>query len=315
MRIFCLCVVKNEGDVLEESIGAAAKWADGIFIADNGSDDDTPAIIERLVSRHPNVFDAGSISEPFTDNMRGKIFRRVSGVSRRGDWWCKLDADEFFIDDPKEFLARLPRETDTVWGSFFTFYFTDEDLRRYESDPARFLATPTTERLGYYRNNESEIRLVKHTFPLIWYNEWPRFRCAASPQRIRVAHYRYRSPEQIVRRLGVRRQVAARTRGGLFPHEMGRFPTGVAAPAAGAAGGAETPQDAGFRERVIPTNGLDSLADGPWVSRESDLRPVTDGWPASIPFWVWKPFCILTSLISIKRYLPSRVKRLVYGRR
>jgi hypothetical protein len=311
MRIFCLCVVKNEGDVLEESIRAAARWSDGIFIADNGSDDDTPAIIDRLATRHSNVFNAGPITEPFTDDMRGKVFRRVSGVSRRGDWWCKLDADEFFIDDPKEFIARLPRETDTVWGSFFTFYFTEDDLRRYESDPARFLATPTTERLRHYRNNESEIRLVKHTFPLIWYNEWPRFRCAASPQRIRVAHYRYRSPEQILRRLGVRRQVAARTRGGLFPHEMGRFPTGVAMPATSADSGEG--EAVGFRERVIPAAGLDSL-DAGWVSRESELRPVTDVRPKSVPFWLWKPICILKALLNIQRYVPSRVKRLIYGR-
>ena len=148
-RIFALCVVKNEDDVLEECITAAARWADGIFIADNESDDETPEIIRRLVSKFDNVLDAGAIAGPFTDDMRGAMFNRVGHVSRPGDWWCKLDADEFFIDDPREFLAAMPGETDTVWGSFYTFYFTELALERYRRDPRAFLATPVVNRLKY----------------------------------------------------------------------------------------------------------------------------------------------------------------------
>lgn len=317
MRIFCLCVAKNEGDVLEETVMDAARWADGIFISDNQSDDNTTEVIESLVRRSDRVFDAGPLTEPFSDNIRGRLFNRVRHVSRPGDWWCKLDADELYIDDPREFLAAVPAETDTVWGSFFTFYFTDEDLRRYQADPTGFLATPLRRRLHYYKNNESEIRFVKHTFPLIWYHEWPRFRCAASPRRIRIAHYRYRSPEQIVRRLGIRRQVADRTRGGIFPHELGRMPTG--APQLEAVHDhslAGQEGQAPYADRVIPTSGLDRLTvDSSFVSREPELRPITDLWSETVPFWLWKPLCIARALLSPKRYLPTRARRLLYARR
>jgi hypothetical protein len=32
-----------------------------------------------------------------------------------GDWWCILDADEFYIDDPREFLEAVPKRFSSVW--------------------------------------------------------------------------------------------------------------------------------------------------------------------------------------------------------
>ncbi len=309
MRIFCLCLVKNEADILEEAMTAAAQWADGIYIADNESDDDTPKIIDRLAARLPNVFNAGTIEGPFRDDMRGDVFERVKAVSRHGDWWCKIDADEFLIDDPRAFLAALPPQTDTVWGSFYTYYFTQVDLQRYEADPERFLATPIRDRFDYYKNNESEIRFVKHTTPFIWKREWPKYRCAAYPKRVRFAHYRYRSPEQIVRRLSGRRQIAQRTGGGLFPHELGLHAASLAPLPKRGKGMVVRPVDReSYRERVVDAATLDHGL--PYVDRESDLRRITDIWPTAVPFWLWKPYCIASSSLSLKRYIPGRVKRL-----
>lgn len=312
MRIFCICLVKNEDDVLEEVVRVAATWADGIFISDNQSTDATQAVIDKMAVALPNVYDAGPTNEPFSDDLRAKIFHRVKGVSRRGDWWCRLDADELYIDNPKEFLSSLPPQADTVWSSHFQFKFTDLDLRTFERNPSEFLATPVKDRLRFYRNDASEIRFVKHTVPFIWYRQWPRFRCASHPRRIRLAHYQYRSPEQITRRLAARREVAKRSGGGLFPHELvGR----------GLLQGGGTLQadqldrlrngGVDYQERVVPAAGLDEFTGQGYVDREADLPAIKDIWPPSIPFGLWKPYVIVTSLLSIRRLVPARIARLL----
>ena len=311
MRIFCICLVKNEDDALEEVVRVAATWADGIFIADNQSTDGTQAAINRLVGALPNVYDVGPMNEPFSDDLRAKAFHRAKGVSRRGDWWCRLDADELYIDDPRKFLKSLPPETDTVWSSHFQFRFTDVDLRNYERDPATFLATPLKERLRFYRNDASEIRFVKHTVPFIWYRQWPRFRCASCPQRIRLAHFQYRSPEQITRRLAARREIANRTGGGLFSHEMGRVSRerrGEVTPTSRPRRSSEGNVD--YLERVVPAADLDEYTGRGYVEREADLPAIKDIWPSAIPFVLWKPYRIVASLLSVRRLIPARVARL-----
>ena len=311
MRIFCICLVKNEDDVLEEVVRVAATWADGIFIADNQSTDGTQAVISRLVDALPNVFDVGPMNEPFSDDLRAKVFHRAKGISARGDWWCRLDADELYIDDPREFLESLPPQTDTVWSSHFQFQFTDVDLKNFEHDPAAFLATPLRERFRFYRNDASEIRFVKHTVPFIWYRQWPRFRCASYPKRIRLAHFQYRSPEQIIRRLAARREIAHRTGGGLFSHEMERathLGNGEMAPTGQCDRASRNNID--YHERIVPAAGLDQYTGQGYVEREADLPVIRDIWPPSIPFGLWKPYCIVTSLLSIRRLIPARIARL-----
>ena len=39
MKIHSICMVKNEADIIEQTIKAAAKWSDFIYIFDNGSTD------------------------------------------------------------------------------------------------------------------------------------------------------------------------------------------------------------------------------------------------------------------------------------
>ena len=82
MRIHCLCVVKNEDDILAEVVEKAAVWADTIFIVDNMSTDGTPQVIRSLAERFPNVRDLGVYRGKFTDGIRGDLFNddRVKSV-------------------------------------------------------------------------------------------------------------------------------------------------------------------------------------------------------------------------------------------
>ena len=113
----------------------------------------------------------------------------------------------------------------------------------------------------------------------------------------------------------MRREVAARTGGVLFPHEIPPVPSGVAESVVTRR--SELSADArerAFLERVVPPDGLDVVKPGMWVSRETDLRPISDVWPRAIPFWLWKPVHIARAAVNPSKIL-RRLNRLFHLRR
>jgi glycosyltransferase involved in cell wall biosynthesis len=219
MKIHGLSLVKNEADIIGQSLAAAAAWADSIYVYDNGSDDGTWEIVRDLAGTYPQIIPYKREARPYSQSLRKDLFEiyRVHGVP--GDWWCLLDADEFFIDDPRVFLAAVPERFDEVWGASFEYYFTDVDAARYAKDPSAYADdVPVAQKCRYYVNNWSEPRFFRDTARLEWYEGgWPDRLGPASPERIRLKHYQYRSPQQIQKRIDTRRETLER---GSFLHEM-----------------------------------------------------------------------------------------------
>jgi glycosyltransferase involved in cell wall biosynthesis len=217
MRIHSVCLVKNESDVIAQSLTAAAEWSDFIYVLDNGSTDGTWEQVLDLSCRLRQVVPFRSDDRPFDDNLRAEIFREYRRQSSPGDWWCKLDADEFYIDSPREFLARVPAAYDNVWSASFQYYLTEKDMVRFVENPALYGDdVPVGEKCRYYLNNWSELRFFKYSDRLTWSTYVPDLLMRAYPQRIRLKHYQYRSPQQIERRLLTRQPAMQR---GIFPHE------------------------------------------------------------------------------------------------
>src|SRR5688500_16851086 len=104
MKIHAICVVKNEADIIEETLRAAASWANWIYVLDNGSHDGTWEAVQRLAAEVPSVVPYKQDRRPFDFELRGDLLRHYVGRAKRGDWWCILDADEIYIDDPRQFL-------------------------------------------------------------------------------------------------------------------------------------------------------------------------------------------------------------------
>lgn len=222
MRIHGIMLVKDEADVVGEVVEAALGWIDAIYVFDNGSTDGTWELIHELASRDARVVPFKQDPRPFSQSIRGEVFRAFRRRADAGDWWCILDADEIYIDDPRAFLGRVPARHGEVWSASYQYYFTDEDARRYEEDPRGFLRMPVRERIRYYQNNWSESRFFRHHRGLIWPEDHgehvyrrPLGRLPVYPHRIRLKHYQYRSPEQIEARLRSRLGVS-----GSYRHEQ-----------------------------------------------------------------------------------------------
>jgi hypothetical protein len=228
-------------------------------VFDNGSHDGTWDIVQGLARQLPAVIPFKTELKPFTDSLRGEILRHYRARARRGDWWAIIDADEFYIDDPRAFLARVPHRYRAVWPQLYAFLFTDIDAQAYDQDPRGYASEiPVTERLRHYVLGQySEVRFFRHDPAL---TEIPSGLRPIYPVRIRMRHYGYRSPGQISMRLATRREPMAR---GEFVHEKRSnwLPGGDAAP--GPAVPADLPRS--WRERIVPhgecyvDSGVDSL--------------------------------------------------------
>lgn len=218
MQIFSICCVRDEVDVIAETLGAASEWSDQIFVLDNGSVDGTWELLKQLEGGNSKLVLLGQELEPFSEELRGTVFEARRQIANPGDWWCRLDADEIYIDDPRDFLDRTPSLVGFVWSATFNFYLTEIDVEAYEADPYGWLERPVQERLHHYQNNWSEGRFVRHRSDLRWKGLiWPENRGITDRRRIRLKHYQYRSPNQIQRRLEIRQP-----RPDIFPHESRR---------------------------------------------------------------------------------------------
>ena len=211
MRILGNCLVKNEADVIVETLRRAASWCDRIYVFDNGSTDNTWDLVQELARTESRVVPFKSEDTPFRNSLRRDTFIQFRGEATERDWWCILDADEIYIDDPRAFLARVPASHHVVWGAYFQHYFTDVDLVRYEADPQAYPpTTPAEQALTYFRCDYSEVRFYRHRRRLVWdQGSAPRHLGLVHPRRIRFKHYQYRSPPQIQLRLETR-QLAMR---------------------------------------------------------------------------------------------------------
>lgn len=205
--------------MIGHSLDDALRWVDAVHVLDNGSTDGTWELLEEYAAREPRIVLAGRHEEqPFRDGIRALAVQDVLADAEPGDWWARVDADEFAIDDPREILAGVAPELDVVHGVFVEYFFTEVELRAWEVDADAYLAGWTPQTLRHYLAMWAEIRFVRHRPGVPWRSSWPvgSREAPAAPERVRFRHLQYRSPPQIERR--VRARVESTVEGS-FEHE------------------------------------------------------------------------------------------------
>jgi glycosyltransferase involved in cell wall biosynthesis len=206
MKIFALCVVKNEADVIAYTLDKASEWATKIFVLDNGSTDGTWEIINELSRANSSVIPWKQMFEPFYDGIRSKLFNSFSEEAKEGDWWCfRLDADEVYLEDPRKFLRKTPLVYDYVCKKSIDFVLTGEDLQEHDFDSHSF--KENIQHIKYFMPKAwVEARFFRHKAGVIWKEnqEILRLKGLVYPKTILVKHYQYRSPAQMQTRLNIR---------------------------------------------------------------------------------------------------------------
>lgn len=206
-KTHCIMVVKNEADVVRSSLTEAAKWADYIYVYDNGSTDGTWEIIQSL--NHPRIIAWKQTMETFREGLRAAPFAAFRHQAKPGDWWMRFDADEFYPQTPRAVFERVPHGHDFVWGTYVEYFLTHKDVTELD------FSLPFEEirpRLRYYKVFYSEPRAFRYREKLTWDPErpWPSHPGIVARERVTFQHYPCRSPQQIQVRLDTRREQRAR---------------------------------------------------------------------------------------------------------
>lgn len=202
-KIHCIAVCKNEADVIGHCLTEAAKWADHIYVYDGNSTDGTWEVVCGL--NNPRIIPWKQDGKVFREGLRAEVFNAFRHQSAPGDWWFQLNVDEFYPEDPRQFLSRVPKGQDFVWGTMVEYALTEKDVDVVDfSKPFEHVMA----NLHYYHVCWSEPRAFRYRAGLLWdeNNAWPRHAGVVARERMLYKHYPCRSPQQLQARWATRKE-------------------------------------------------------------------------------------------------------------
>jgi glycosyltransferase involved in cell wall biosynthesis len=206
--LHAICLVKNEDDIIAQSLTFAAQYCHRIYVIDNGSTDETWTIVNDLARQNKTIVPFERTVLPYGDWLRARVFNEMHGKLSEEDWWLILDADEFFVEDPRLAIdVAVKQRADIVTAWQIQFYFTELDLETWEQGRDR-RETPISRRRRHYQINWQESRLFRNQPRRQWDTRTsikvPDGLSRTSSHRPFNRHYQFRDPEQMKKRLALR---------------------------------------------------------------------------------------------------------------
>jgi hypothetical protein len=208
-RLAGTMLVRNEADILEETVTHNAALLDWLLVVDCGSDDGSTALLRRLAVTLPNVVLAAELPPSLPEDVRCHLWNRYRKELTPRDWWVTVDADEFLDGNVRAVIAGAAHEgADHVFSRHANFYYTAAEYRAWqegrESEADR--GRPIAERRRHYRMHVSMIRAFRNLPWLRWEEGTylPKRLARAGSRRLGFRHYQWRDPVQIAARLAIR---------------------------------------------------------------------------------------------------------------
>jgi glycosyltransferase involved in cell wall biosynthesis len=212
--IIGLMMIRNEADIIAQSVPHACAVCDILLAVDCGSDDGSLELLEGLADHHPNLILAGTLHDRTPDEARCRLWRLLRWHTSWSTWWVFIDADEFIESDLRETLAQAGRAgADHLFSRHANFYYTESELKRWVLGEETIADRPRriSERRHFYVMATSMPRAFRNLPWVVWNEQeyFPRVSCPAR-ERILYRHYQYRDWDQIWRRVETRRQAPER---------------------------------------------------------------------------------------------------------
>lgn len=211
MRFHGLMLLRDEGDVIVETLEHLLGWIDSLHIYDLGSTDNTWDIVQEFARKDKRVNPVICRPTVYNDNLRCWLFHRVRQTFTPGDWVMKVDGDEIYHVPPPQFVRERCAPLDSaVHLQWYFFRLTTQEADAYASgklDTAADRKRSITDRRRYYKISQyAEPRMFKYRRSMQWpeNSSFPFNAGFVSKERIPIRHYPHRDPAQLQRRYRLR---------------------------------------------------------------------------------------------------------------
>ena len=204
-------VVRDEDDILPQSLAHLLTWIDALYVLDLGSKDSTWEIVLDAAAKDQRIVPWKSRPYLFNESLRGYVFNAFRSRIKDGDWVLRLDADEFYEITPREFAAnRLRPHESCVYLAWYYFRLTSREVEDYENGKVVLVEDrklPIQERRRFYKIPEyAEPRMFRYRTSTKWpaSRSFPFNAGYVARERIPIRHYPHRDPQQMIKRYQLR---------------------------------------------------------------------------------------------------------------
>lgn len=211
MKFSALLPVRDEADIIGQCLQRALSWADTIYVFDTGSADDTWEIIQDFAARDKRVVPMRKEPVYFSETrLRGYMFHVARQSMRNGDWFLRVDADEFHHIPPPEFVESSMHKHETIaYHQYYDFRLLQSEVDAWNrgEETLRDRTRPIEERRRHYTIScYSEPRLCRYRSTMRWPEtiSFPFNAGFVARERLPIRHYPHRDPVQLKRRCRVR---------------------------------------------------------------------------------------------------------------
>lgn len=211
MKFHCLLPVRDEADIISQCLNHLLNWADSIYVFDTGSVDDTWEIVQDVAAKDRRIIPLRKEPVYFSETrLRSWMFNQARQGMREGDWFLRVDADEFHHIPPPQFVRERLRPHETiVYHQYYNFALRESEVKDWEAGRESLAdrARPIEERRQWYMPSVySEPRLCRYRESMQWPPtvSFPFNAGYFARERLPIRHYPYRDPVQLERRCRLR---------------------------------------------------------------------------------------------------------------
>ncbi len=211
VRFHALLPVRDEGDIIGQCLDHVLRWADVVYVFDTGSVDETWDVVRAAALKDRRVVPLGQKPVYFSETrLRAWMFDQAREHMREGDWFLRVDADEFHHIPPPEFVrSRLRAHETIVYHQYYDFVLRQSEVDDWKAGREGLgdRKRPIKERRQWYTVSVySEPRLCRYRESMKWPPtvSFPFNAGYVARERLPIRHYPHRDPAQLERRCRLR---------------------------------------------------------------------------------------------------------------
>jgi glycosyl transferase family 2 len=216
MKFHALLPVRDEADLIEQSLAHLMTWADAVYVFDTGSCDETWELVCEFAARDRRVIPLRKETVFFSDKrVRAWLFHQARRYMREGDWFLRVDADEFHHVSPRDFVRTRMRLHETLaCHQYYDFHLTRSEVEAWRQGRESLIdrERPISDRRRWYTmSSYTEPRLCRYRPSMSWpeHVSFPFNAGYRAIERLPIRHYPHRDPAQLQRRWCVRATMMA----------------------------------------------------------------------------------------------------------